>query len=521
LILLTAPIASALAGIAIGRFVAWGISGLVPFEETADMGGSATSGGSGGKSSNNNNKRKRTARKDSKNATDDGTGLGWSTYSEPLWSRLARICIVLFCLKESVPLVRDFHAMAHQLAGHLSHPTIIQKAQTRDGKTIKIDDYRDAYFWLRDNTPEDARIMAWWDYGYQITGIANRTTMADGNTWNHEHIALLGKTLTAPEIEAHRVVRHMADYVLVWAGGGGDDLAKSPHLRRIANSVYRGLCEEPTCRDFGFYSDRTPTPPMKLSLLYKLCLGGLQPDVVVDKNRFREVYRSKYGKVRIYKIQSVSEESKLWVADPANRKCDAPGSWFCPGQYPPALHKIINEKKNFAQLEDFNKKSEDDSEYDSDYQRDYFDNLQKSGGRRPSEADRRKKEELGAAEYIPSAEKPAQNDPDAMSKHGLDEFKETAYLDDEDIDIINDNWENSELTTLLWELIHHDKEDEFYQLIQESPSLVHIRSDDGRGPMFWAHEYGRAKMVASMRKLRVREDRKDSKGLTPLDVSAL
>jgi len=27
----------------------------------------------------------------------------------------------------------------------------------------------------RKNTPEDARVMAWWDYGYQITGIANRT----------------------------------------------------------------------------------------------------------------------------------------------------------------------------------------------------------------------------------------------------------------------------------------------------------------------------------------------------------
>lgn len=52
------------------------------------------------------------------------------------------------------------------------------KARLRDGTVIKVDDYREAYWWLRDNTPEDSRIMAWWDYGYQITAIANRTTIA-------------------------------------------------------------------------------------------------------------------------------------------------------------------------------------------------------------------------------------------------------------------------------------------------------------------------------------------------------
>jgi dolichyl-diphosphooligosaccharide---protein glycosyltransferase len=74
--------------------------------------------------------------------------------------------------------------------------------------------------------------MAWWDYGYQITGIANRTTIADGNTWNHEHIALLGRCLTSNEQASHKIVKHLADYVLIWAGGGGDDLAKSPHMVR-------------------------------------------------------------------------------------------------------------------------------------------------------------------------------------------------------------------------------------------------------------------------------------------------
>ena len=25
-----------------------------------------------------------------------------------------------------------------------------------------VDDYREAYWWLRDHTPEDSRVMAWW-----------------------------------------------------------------------------------------------------------------------------------------------------------------------------------------------------------------------------------------------------------------------------------------------------------------------------------------------------------------------
>lgn len=33
--------------------------------------------------------------------------------------------------------------------------------------------------------------MSWWDYGYQIAGMANRTTLVDNNTWNNSHIALV------------------------------------------------------------------------------------------------------------------------------------------------------------------------------------------------------------------------------------------------------------------------------------------------------------------------------------------
>eukprot|EP00955_Chlamydomonas_euryale_P102093 365392-Chlamydomonas_euryale.AAC.4 len=54
--------------------------------------------------------------------------------------------------------------------------------------------------------------------------------------------------LTSEESRAHELIRHLADYVLVWAGGGGDDLAKSPHMARIGNSVYPDICPgDPLC----------------------------------------------------------------------------------------------------------------------------------------------------------------------------------------------------------------------------------------------------------------------------------
>lgn len=41
--------------------------------------------------------------------------------------------------------------------------------------------------------------MSWWDYGYQITGFSNRTTIVDNNTWNYTHIATVGRAMASRE----------------------------------------------------------------------------------------------------------------------------------------------------------------------------------------------------------------------------------------------------------------------------------------------------------------------------------
>jgi dolichyl-diphosphooligosaccharide--protein glycosyltransferase len=46
--------------------------------------------------------------------------------------------------------------------------------------------------WVRENTPKDAVIAAWWDYGYWITALGDRKSLADNATlidWQIEKIA--------------------------------------------------------------------------------------------------------------------------------------------------------------------------------------------------------------------------------------------------------------------------------------------------------------------------------------------
>jgi dolichyl-diphosphooligosaccharide--protein glycosyltransferase len=144
-----------------------------------------------------------------------------------------------------------------------------------DGSQHIIDDYREAYQWLRQNTREDAKVMSWWDYGYQIGGMADRPTLVDNNTWNNTHIATVGKAMSSREEVSYPIMRqHEVDYVLVVFGGllgySGDDINKFLWMIRIAEGIWPDEIRE---RDFftprGEYRvDAEATDAMKNSLMY-------------------------------------------------------------------------------------------------------------------------------------------------------------------------------------------------------------------------------------------------------------
>ena len=43
-----------------------------------------------------------------------------------------------------------------------SSPSVVLASRMADGSQYIIDDYREAYYWLRMNTPDDARVMSWY-----------------------------------------------------------------------------------------------------------------------------------------------------------------------------------------------------------------------------------------------------------------------------------------------------------------------------------------------------------------------
>merc|ERR1711935_1060586 len=88
-----------------------------------------------------------------------------------------------------------------------SSPSIILSGRQNDGTRYIIDDYREAYYWIKQNTPKNSKIASWWDYGYQITGMSNRTVLVDNNTWNNTHIATVGRAMASTEEESIKIAR--------------------------------------------------------------------------------------------------------------------------------------------------------------------------------------------------------------------------------------------------------------------------------------------------------------------------
>ena len=81
-------------------------------------------------------------------------------------------------------------------------------------------DWKDSLDWIKLNTPKDSVIAAWWDYGYWITTMSDRKTLADNATIDQHQIEKIAKIFISSPDTAWSMLRDTdSDYVVVFISG--------------------------------------------------------------------------------------------------------------------------------------------------------------------------------------------------------------------------------------------------------------------------------------------------------------
>jgi len=116
---------------------------------------------------------------------------------------------------------------------------------------VSTNDWTESMEWIKNNTPKDAVIASWWDYGYWISTLGERASIADNSTLSTSIIQNLAKMLLSSPDQAWKMLTEMqADYVVVFVSGqrlavdnddqalyvlrGGGDESKKQWFIRIA-----------------------------------------------------------------------------------------------------------------------------------------------------------------------------------------------------------------------------------------------------------------------------------------------
>ncbi len=77
--------------------------------------------------------------------------------------------------------------------------------------------------WVRQDTPTNAVVISWWDYGYWFAVMGNRTTAADNATLNSTRIAEIGQMFMSNATQAAKIAKSIAGdrpaYVAIFLTG--------------------------------------------------------------------------------------------------------------------------------------------------------------------------------------------------------------------------------------------------------------------------------------------------------------
>ncbi|CAD2103919.1 dolichyl-diphosphooligosaccharide--protein glycosyltransferase subunit STT3, putative [Plasmodium vinckei petteri] len=194
-----------------------------------------------------------------------------------------------------------------------SESNITFYSRNNEGGRYINDDIRQMYKWIKENTESDSKIIAWWDYGYQLNAMSNRITYIDNNTWNNDQIANIGLILSSNEKNGYEELKKFdPDYLLISYGGysknSSDDLNKFLWIIKIANKKYNFI--SPLL--YYYHENAHPlgsnaTSFMANSILYKLSYYNITNEKVKGFDYAR--------KIEVPKIQNLKYFEEVFTSD--------------------------------------------------------------------------------------------------------------------------------------------------------------------------------------------------------------
>ncbi len=156
-------------------------------------------------------------------------------------------------------------------------------------------DWLQALVWMRDNAPDDAVVVSWWDYGYWIETLANKTTLADGATKNTHQIAQIARIMMYNHSESLPILeRYNATHIVVFNTFNPQNPSQMWPFGDNVKWSWMALIAGLNVSDY--IGEQTYNEKFEATTLFKLM------NMQADTDHFKLVFASEHRFVLVYKI---------------------------------------------------------------------------------------------------------------------------------------------------------------------------------------------------------------------------
>jgi len=156
-------------------------------------------------------------------------------------------------------------------------------------------DWLQALSWMRNNLPDDAIVVSWWDYGYWIETLANKTTLADGATNMGHQISQIAKVMMYNHSDGLPILeKYNATHIVVFNSFNPSD--PSQEWPWGDNVKWSWMAQIAKLNVSDYFSGNQYTEKFRGTTIYRLM------NLQADPNNFELVFSSGYRFVLVYKI---------------------------------------------------------------------------------------------------------------------------------------------------------------------------------------------------------------------------